>query len=168
MNTWYTTPRCAIVGIGVSLSELSVLGSNLCIGTTETPTKASKYYGGELRKETASALTNVAIAVEGVNLQNEKEALACAVLQRASGTGPRVKWGSSASPLHKQASSVAGNEPFGLSTFNASYSDSGLFGVVLCSTPNIAGSVSKSEKISILTINMIVYQLQLKFSFNFS
>lgn len=87
-------------------------------------------------------MTSVAIAVEGVSLKNEKDALACAILQRASGSGPRVKWGSSPSSLHKQVSNAAGREPFGLSTFNASYTDSGLFGVVLCSTSNVAGFVS--------------------------
>ncbi|CAL7941467.1 unnamed protein product [Xylocopa violacea] len=86
------------------------------------------------------------IAVEGVSLKNEKDALACAVLQRASSGVPRVKWGSSSSPLYKELSSVAGTEPFGAQTFNASYTDSGLFGVVLCSPPNISGSVTKAAK----------------------
>ncbi|CAL7941463.1 unnamed protein product [Xylocopa violacea] len=145
-NTWCTTPRCAVVGTGVSLEELAALGSNLSIASAENANEASKYCGGEIRKETNSSLTNVAIAVEGVSLKNEKDALACAVLQRASSGVPRVKWGSSSSPLYKELSSVAGTEPFGAQTFNASYTDSGLFGVVLCSPPNISGSVTKAAK----------------------
>ncbi|PBC33158.1 Cytochrome b-c1 complex subunit [Apis cerana cerana] len=144
VNTWCTAPRCAVVGTGVSLSELTALGSNLSIGSTDNTNEESKYYGGEIRKETGSDLTSVAIAVEGVSLKNEKDALACAILQRASGSGPRVKWGSSPSSLHKQVSNAAGREPFGLSTFNASYTDSGLFGVVLCSTSNVAGFLTKA------------------------
>lgn len=121
------------------------MGSNLSVESADNANEPTKYYAGEVRKETTSSLTSVAIAVEGVSLENEKEALACAILQRASGNGPRVKWGCSPSSLQKQLSSIAGSEPFGLSTFNASYTDSGLFGVVLCSTSNVVGSVSGTE-----------------------
>ncbi|CAK9834466.1 Cytochrome b-c1 complex subunit 2, mitochondrial [Anthophora retusa] len=145
VNTWCTAPRCAVVGTGISLTELTSLASSLDIGSADNANQPSKYHGGEIRKETASDLANVAIAVEGVNLTSEKDALACAVLQRATGSGPRVKWGTSGSPLCKEVSSVAGTEPFGLSTFNANYSDSGLFGVVLCSQPNIAGPLAKAS-----------------------
>ncbi|CAL7941465.1 unnamed protein product [Xylocopa violacea] len=134
-------------GLGYSLfCPEHQIGSNLSIASAENANEASKYCGGEIRKETNSSLTNVAIAVEGVSLKNEKDALACAVLQRASSGVPRVKWGSSSSPLYKELSSVAGTEPFGAQTFNASYTDSGLFGVVLCSPPNISGSVTKAAK----------------------
>lgn len=102
-------------------------------------------------------MTTVAIAVEGVSLKNENDALACAILQRASGSGPRVKWGSSPSSLHKQVSSAAGREPFGLSTFNASYTDSGLFGVVLCSTSNVAGFVSNIKHYNYNKYNFHIY-----------
>ncbi|KAK1129669.1 hypothetical protein K0M31_019383 [Melipona bicolor] len=143
VNTWCTAPRCAVVGTGVSLAELSALGSNLSIESTDKPNEATKYHGDEIRQETSASLTNVALAVEGVSLKNEKEALACAILQRTSSGATRVKWGSSPTSLHKQLSSVAGSEPFGASTFNASYTDSGLFGVVLCSTPDTIGSLTK-------------------------
>ncbi|XP_054009054.1 cytochrome b-c1 complex subunit 2, mitochondrial [Hylaeus anthracinus] len=144
VNTWCTAPRCAVVGTGVSLSELSAFAANLELGSGDPTNEASRYYGGEIRKERSSDLTNVAVAVEGVTAKNEQDALACAVLQRATGAEPRVKWGGSASPLQKQLSSAAGTEPFAVSTFNASYSDSGLFGVVLCSTPNAAGSLTQA------------------------
>ncbi|CAD1480757.1 unnamed protein product, partial [Heterotrigona itama] len=142
VNTWCTAPRCAVVGTGVSLAELSALGSNLSIKSADKPTEATKYYGDEIRKETCASLTNVALAVEGVSLKDEKEALACAILQRTNGV-TRVKWGSSVTSLHKQLSRVAGSELFGALTFNASYTDSGLFGVVLCATPDIIGSLTK-------------------------
>ncbi|KOC68706.1 Cytochrome b-c1 complex subunit 2, mitochondrial [Habropoda laboriosa] len=145
-NTWCTTPRCAVVGTGVSLTDLTTLASNLSINTAVNSDESSKYCGGEIRKEAASDLTKVALAVEGANLKSDKDALACAVLQRASASGPRVKWGVSGSPLYKEISSIAGAEPFGLSTFNASYTDSGLFGVVLCSQPDLAGSLTKASR----------------------
>lgn len=144
VNTWFTGDKCAVVGIGVPLSELIAFGTNLAIGSKDSANEASKYCGGEIRKETASDLTNVAVAVEGVSLKNEQDALACAILQRASGMGPRVKWGNSASPLYQCVSNAAGSDLFALSTLNASYSDSGLFGFVLCSSPNIAGSLTKA------------------------
>ncbi|XP_043516910.1 cytochrome b-c1 complex subunit 2, mitochondrial [Frieseomelitta varia] len=142
VNTWCTAPRCAVVGTGVSLAELSALGSNLSIQSADKPNEAIKYHGNEIHQETCASLTNVALAVEGVSLKNEEEALACAILQRTSSV-TRVKWGSSPTSLHKQLSCVAGSELFAASTFNASYTDSGLFGVVLCSTPDIIGSLTK-------------------------
>ncbi|XP_076240570.1 ubiquinol-cytochrome c reductase core protein 2 [Calliopsis andreniformis] len=144
VNTWFTAPKCAVVATGVPLSELTAFAMNLEIGSEDRSTESSKYCGGEVRKERASDLTNVAIAVEGASLKNENEALACAILQRAAGTGPRVKWGTSVSPLSKTVASAAGSDLFALSSLNASYSDSGLFGIVLCSAPNIAGALTKA------------------------
>lgn len=104
--------------------------------------EAAKYHGGELRKERSSELSTVAVAVETAGLKKEKDALTCALLQRAIGSGSRVKWGSSVSPLHKAVSGTTSADQFALSAFNASYSDSGLFGFVLSSVPSVAGSVS--------------------------
>ncbi|XP_033335761.2 ubiquinol-cytochrome c reductase core protein 2 [Megalopta genalis] len=144
VNKWFTGPKCAVVGTGVSLSELTALANNLSIGTEDCAIEPSRYYGGEIRKERASDLASVAVAVEGVSLKNEKDALACAVLQRASGAGPRIKWGCSPSPLQKELLKIAGSDPFAISSLNASYSDSGLFGFIICSAPNIAGNLTKA------------------------
>ncbi|XP_076643473.1 ubiquinol-cytochrome c reductase core protein 2 [Halictus rubicundus] len=154
VNTWFTGPKCAVVGTGVSSSELTALANNLTIGSEDRAVEPSKYCGGEIRKERVSDLTRVAVAVEGVSLKNEKDALACAVLQRASDAGPRVKWGCSGSPLQKQLVSAAGSDPFALSTFNASYTDSGLFGFILCSTPNVAGALTKAACGWLKTLNL--------------
>lgn len=85
-------------------------------------------------------------------MNKEKDVLALAVLQRALGTGPQVKWGSSVSPVYKTVSGIAGKQSFAVSAFNAVYSDSGLFGFIICSEPDIAGSVS-----TILTVIIIKY-----------
>ncbi|XP_011639291.1 cytochrome b-c1 complex subunit 2, mitochondrial isoform X1 [Pogonomyrmex barbatus] len=144
VNTWFTGSKCAVVATGVSLSDMTQFASNLKMSSEDNTMEPTKYYGGELRKERSSELSTVAVAVEAVSLDKEKDALACAVLQRAISSGPRVKWGSSVSPLHKAASGVASTDQFALSAFNASYSDSGLFGFILSSVPAVAGSVTKA------------------------
>lgn len=124
------------------MSDATEFASNLKVGSAENTVAAAKYHGGELRKERSSELSTVAVAVEAAGLNKEKDALAYAVLQRAMGTGPRVKWGSGVTPLQKAAAGTTNADEFALSAFNASYSDSGLFGFVLSSVPGIAGSVS--------------------------
>lgn len=154
VNTWFTGPKCAVVGTGVSLSELTALANNFTIGSEDRAVEPSKYSGGEIRKERSTDLTNVAVAVEGANMKNDKDALACAILQRATDAGPRVKWGSSGSPLQKQLESAAGSDPFALSTINASYTDSGLFGFILCSAPKVAGALTKVAYSWLKTLNI--------------
>ncbi|XP_020278498.1 cytochrome b-c1 complex subunit 2, mitochondrial [Pseudomyrmex gracilis] len=144
VNTWFTGSKCAVVATGVSLADLSKFASNLNVSSEDVAAQAAKYHGGELRKERFSDLATVAVAVEAPGLDKEKDALACAVLQRAAGTGPRVKWGTSVSPLQRDASGAASADQFAISAFNASYSDSGLFGFVLSSVPSVAGSVTKA------------------------
>lgn len=143
VNSWYTAPKCAVVAVGVPLPVISAFATNLELGSKDLANEPSKYYGGEIRQETGSSQTNVALAVEGISIKNEQEALACAILQRACGSEPRVKWGNSSRPLYNQIANAAGTDPFAASIFNASYSDAGIFGVLLCSTPDIAGSITK-------------------------
>lgn len=127
---------------GVPLSSVSQFATNLKVVSGDKAPEATKYYGGELRKERTSELATVAVAVEASGFNKEKDALAYAILQRAVGDGPRVKWGTSVSLLQRQVSSAASVDQFAISAFNASYSDSGLFGFVLCSMPSVTGSVS--------------------------
>lgn len=80
-------------------------------------------------------------------MKNTKEALAFEILQSALGTGPLVRWGNVAnSPLFKAASKVS-KAPFGLTTLNASYTDSGLFGFVVSGDPQTVSNVSTSNVI---------------------
>ena len=73
---------------------------------------------------------------------NSKDALAFAVLRYALGSGSAVKYGTGAGPLGK---AVAGsNEPLAISAFNAAYSDSGLFGVIISTTAENAKKVAVS------------------------
>ncbi|XP_014477322.1 PREDICTED: cytochrome b-c1 complex subunit 2, mitochondrial isoform X2 [Dinoponera quadriceps] len=144
VNTWFTGSNCAVVATGVPLSSVSQFASSLKVASGEKAPPASEYHGGELRKERTSELTTVAVAAEASGLNKEKDALAFAVLQRAIGSGPRVKWGTSVSPLQRKASGAANADQFAVSAFNASYTDSGLFGFVVCSMPDVAGSIVKA------------------------
>ncbi|XP_015176224.1 PREDICTED: cytochrome b-c1 complex subunit 2, mitochondrial [Polistes dominula] len=142
VNTWFTGSRCSVVATGAPFSEICSLASNLNVKSDNTQDIPTKYHGGELRKERNSSTATVAVAVESTGLNKEKDALALAVLQRAIGTGPQVKWGSSMSPIYKSASSAAGKQTFAISALNAVYSDSGLFGFIFSSEPSIAGSLT--------------------------
>ncbi|XP_063995727.1 cytochrome b-c1 complex subunit 2, mitochondrial [Diachasmimorpha longicaudata] len=144
VNTWYTGDRCAVVATGVSLSEISPLASRLQLGSGAGNTVPSNFKGGEIRKERNSPLASVALAVEGSGFDKETDALALAVLQKAAGTGPHVKWGTSTAPLQRAVASAAGSEPFAITSFNASYSDSGIFGFLLQAPANTVGSLTKA------------------------
>jgi ubiquinol-cytochrome c reductase core subunit 2 len=144
INTWFTGSKCAVVATGAALADATQFASNLKVGSEDNTVEAAKYHGGELRKERSSELSTVAIAVETAGLNKEKDVLVYAILQRAIGSGPRVKWGFSVSPLHKAVSGTTSTDQFALSAFNASYSDSGLFGFVLSSVPSVADSVIKA------------------------
>lgn len=143
-NTWLTESRCAVVASGMSLSEVSAFATNLNIASGTAQNEPSPYHGGEIRKERNSQLATVALAVEGGSLKNDKESLAFAVLQRAVGCGRRVKWGSVAATTCKEILAAGGSEPCVVSAFNASYTDSGLFGFVICAQPAAAGSITKA------------------------
>ena len=140
INNYCTASRCAIVGSGIPFSEVEALGGYIDVSSKECGDVSSKYYGGEIRKERDSELATVALAVEGASLQNHKDAVALAVLQKVAGEGPKVKWGGCNAPLYKALSSVG--EPFGATSFNASHSDSGLFGLIISAPSSTAGNVS--------------------------
>ncbi|XP_077260014.1 ubiquinol-cytochrome c reductase core protein 2 isoform X2 [Temnothorax americanus] len=144
VNTWFTGSKCAVVATGVALSDATLFASNLKVGSGDNAVEATEYRGGELREERSSALSTVSVAVEAAGINEDEDLLVYAVLQRAIGSGPRVKWGSSVSPLHKAVSGTTSTDQFALSPYYAFYSDSGLFGFVLSSVPSVAGSVTKA------------------------
>ncbi|EZA62468.1 hypothetical protein DMN91_003930 [Ooceraea biroi] len=144
VNNWFTGSRCAVVATGVPLSDLSSFAASLKVGTEDKAAQAAKYHGGEMRKERTSELSSVAVAVEAIGFNDRKNALVCAILQRAVGSGPRVKWGAGVSPLHKAVSSAGSADQFAISAYNAVYSDSSLYGFVLSTVPSLAGSLTKA------------------------
>ncbi|XP_011312476.1 cytochrome b-c1 complex subunit 2, mitochondrial isoform X2 [Fopius arisanus] len=144
VNSWYTGNRCAIVATGISLREITPLASELCLGSGSGNSTPTKFGGGEIRKERNSPLASVGVAVESTGFDKETDALAFAVLQKAAGTGPHTKWGTSTAPLQRAVASAAGSDPFAITAFNASYSDSGLFGFLLQAPANVAGPLTKA------------------------
>lgn len=137
----FTAGRTAVVGVGVDHQFLVGFAKSLKLKDGQdgavTP---SKYHGfGELRVDKAGSLAHVAVATQGGSLANQKEALAFAVLQYVAGAGASTKRGNVNGALGKVVTSAIGNEPFGFSAFNASYTDNGLFGFVLSAEAKSAG-----------------------------
>lgn len=140
VSSFHTGSRCAVTAVGIPLADLEGFASLLKVSSQHCDNTPSKYHGGEARKERNSQLASVAVAVEGASLKSYKDAIAFAVFQKVAGDGPRVKWGGCNTPLHKAVAS-AGQEPFAVSAFNASHTDSGLFGFILSAPSPYAGSV---------------------------
>ncbi|CAH0546911.1 unnamed protein product [Brassicogethes aeneus] len=137
----FTSGRAAVVGLGMDEAEVTKIAQSLHLGSGEGQTRPSPYKGGEVRSDKGGDLAFVAIAGEGASLANAKEALAFAVLQRAIGTGPQVKWSARDNGL---LSKVVGNAEFASSAINANYSDTGLFGVLVAVPAKNASSVVQS------------------------
>ncbi|XP_067830720.1 cytochrome b-c1 complex subunit 2, mitochondrial-like isoform X2 [Heptranchias perlo] len=129
----------ALVGIGVTLDHLTKAAQELFgskSGYGHAGAKA-QYCGGEHRDPNGESLVHAAIVSEGAALASP-EALAFAVLQQVLGTGPYVKRGKHVTSTLTQAINNSTNQPFSASAFNASYLDSGLFGVYTISQDRAA------------------------------
>ncbi|XP_061566923.1 cytochrome b-c1 complex subunit 2, mitochondrial [Cololabis saira] len=140
----FTTGRMALVGLGVQHSKLRQLGEGLSVHIGEgAPVAKAVYRGGELRVQNSDDLVHALIVSEG-GVAGSAEANAFTVLQRILGAGPHVKRGSSITSKLSQGIAKATTQPFDATAFNASYSDSGLFGVYTIAQPDSAGEVIKA------------------------
>uniref|UniRef100_A0A8C7XC10 Ubiquinol-cytochrome c reductase core protein 2a n=1 Tax=Oryzias sinensis TaxID=183150 RepID=A0A8C7XC10_9TELE len=125
----FTTGRIALVGLGVNHSNLRKVAEGLSVRSgAGAPVARALYRGGELRVQTNDDLVHALIVSEG-GVIGSAEANAFSVLQRILGAGPHVKRGSSITSKLSQGIAKATTKPFDATAFNASYSDSGLFGV---------------------------------------
>ncbi|KAM4829558.1 cytochrome b-c1 complex subunit 2, mitochondrial [Thomomys bottae] len=141
----FTSARMALIGIGVNHYVLKEIGEqflNMRGGLGLSISKA-KYLGGEIREQNGDSLVHAAIVAESAAL-GSNEANAFSVLQHVLGAGPHVKRGSNSTSLLHQAISKGSQQPFDVSAFNASYSDSGLFGIYTVSQAAAAGDVIKT------------------------
>ncbi|XP_069012043.1 cytochrome b-c1 complex subunit 2, mitochondrial isoform X2 [Embiotoca jacksoni] len=141
----FTSARMALVGLGVEHAVLKQVGEqflNIRSGAGTTGAKA-QYRGGEIRLPGTSSLVHSAVVSQSA-AASTSEALAFSVLQHLLGAGPRVKRGSGVSSKLVQGVAQATAEPFDVSAFNTSYSDSGLFGVYTISQAAAAGDVLKA------------------------
>nr|XP_056722588.1 cytochrome b-c1 complex subunit 2, mitochondrial [Euleptes europaea] len=142
----FTSARMALVGLGVSHSELKQVGEqflNIRSGAGSVGAKAS-YRGGEIREQNGDSLVHAVVVAEGA-ASGSKEANAFGVLQHVLGAGPLVKRGSSLTSKLIQGAAKATTEPFDASAFNVNYSDSGLFGIYTIAQPSAAGEVIKAS-----------------------
>ncbi|XP_026181604.1 ubiquinol-cytochrome c reductase core protein 2a [Mastacembelus armatus] len=138
----FTSGRMALVGLGVNHSALREVGEGLLSvrSGAGAPVIKSVYRGGELRVQNSDDLVHALIASEG-GVTGSTEANAFTVLQRILGAGPHVKRGSNITSKLSQGIAKATAQPFDATAFNASYSDSGLFGVYTIAQADSAGEV---------------------------
>ncbi|KAM7381913.1 hypothetical protein PAMA_012664 [Pampus argenteus] len=141
----FTSARMALVGLGIDHAVLKQVGEqflNIRSGAGTTGAKA-QYRGGEIRMASTSSLVHAAVVSQSA-AAGSSEALAFSVLQHLLGTGPHVKRGANTGSKLGQGVAKATADPFDVSAFNASYSDSGLFGVYTISQAAAAGDVIKA------------------------
>lgn len=149
----FTSARMALIGLGVShpvLKQVAEQFLNIRGGLGLSGAKA-KYHGGEIREQNGDSLVHAALVAESAAI-GSAEANAFSVLQHVLGAGPHVKRGSNATSSLCQAVAKGVHQPFDVSAFNASYSDSGLFGFYTISQAASAGDVIKAAYNQVKTI----------------
>ncbi|XP_070703626.1 ubiquinol-cytochrome c reductase core protein 2a [Pempheris klunzingeri] len=141
----FTTGRMALVGLGVKHSVLRQAAEALMSVRSGAGAPAAKavYRGGELRAQNNDNLVHSLITSEG-GVTGSAEANAFSVLQRILGAGPHVKRGSNITSKLSHGIAKATAQPFDATAFNASYSDSGLFGVYTIAQADSAREVIKA------------------------
>ncbi|XP_072312368.1 cytochrome b-c1 complex subunit 2, mitochondrial [Eucyclogobius newberryi] len=141
----FTSARMALVGLGVDHSILKQVGEQFLNIRSGAGTEGAKahYRGGESRLPSISGLVHSMVVSEGA-AAGGSDALSFGVLQHLLGAGPHVKRGSNISSKLCQGVAKATTDPFDVSAFNVSYSDSGLFGVYIISQSAAAGNVIKA------------------------
>eukprot|EP00063_Salmo_salar_P074723 XP_014049558.1 PREDICTED: cytochrome b-c1 complex subunit 2, mitochondrial-like [Salmo salar] len=141
----FTSARMALVGLGVNHSVLRQVGEQFLSVRSGAGVGGAKavYRGGELRVQNGAGLVHSLIASEG-GVTGSAEANAFSVLQRVLGAGPHVKRGSNVTSKLSQGIAKATTQPFDATAFNATYADSGLFGVYSIAQADSAGEVIKA------------------------
>ncbi|XP_066496631.1 cytochrome b-c1 complex subunit 2, mitochondrial isoform X2 [Tiliqua scincoides] len=141
----FTSARMALVGLGVSHSDLKQIGEqflNIRSGSGSAGEKA-KYRGGEIRDQNGHSLVHAAVVAEGAAM-GSAEANAFSVLQHLLGAGPLVKRGSNVTSKLAQGIVKATALPFDAAAFHVNYTDSGLFGIYTVSQASASGEVIKA------------------------
>ncbi|KAL6091328.1 hypothetical protein STEG23_018256 [Scotinomys teguina] len=135
----------ALVGLGVSHSVLKQIAEqflNMRAGLGLAGTQ-SKYCGGEIREQNGDNLVHAAVVAQNAAIGNT-EANTFSVLQHLLGAGSHIKRSTTTTSLLRQSVAKGSHQPFDVSVFNASYSDSGIFGVYTISQDAAAGDVIKA------------------------
>lgn len=133
--------RTTVVGTGIEHSLLVRYAKNLFLVANSDTATPSKYRTGDVREHAIGDLATVAIATQGAALTNQKEALAFAVLQIAAGSSRTAEPGLG---LLSAVASKSLKNPYTLNVLNSSYTDNGLFGLVLSGNADEVGSVNSA------------------------
>ncbi|KAG9289834.1 hypothetical protein G9A89_015414 [Geosiphon pyriformis] len=127
----YTTPNITIIGTGIDSKKLTSLidqyFKELSNGSSiiSSPTK---YFGGDSRIPIPSEKSHFVLAFPGA-ATGTSDFAALQVLRFILGAEKHTKWGEGVSPLAQSANKyLTGTRT---NTFNAGYSDTGLFGVYI-------------------------------------
>jgi ubiquinol-cytochrome c reductase core subunit 2 len=150
----FTTEKTALVGINIPHALLAKYGELLHLETgAGSSALASKFSGGEERRETGGGLAYIALAAAAPGATSVKEALAAMLLQRVLGSGPHVKRGTGQGKLAKAASAAsAGN--FAVGAIGPMYSDAGLLGAMIVAEGSAAGKVTAAVAAAIRSISV--------------
>ncbi|GAB5583002.1 cytochrome b-c1 complex subunit 2 [Prionailurus iriomotensis] len=152
----FTSARMALIGLGVSHPVLKQVAEQFLNmrGGLGLPSTKARYRGGEIREQNGDSLVHAALVAESATI-GSAEANAFSVLQYVLGAGPHVKRGSNATSSLYQAVAKGVHQPFDVSAFNASYSDSGLFGIYTISQAAAAGDKTQVIKAAYNQVKMI-------------
>ncbi|KAF6272528.1 ubiquinol-cytochrome c reductase core protein 2 [Rhinolophus ferrumequinum] len=149
----FTSARMALIGLGVGhpvLKQVAEQFLNVRGGLGLSGAK-TRYRGGEIREQSGDSLVHAAFVAESA-AAGSAEANAFSVLQHILGAGPHVKRGDNTTSALYQAVAKGIHQPFDVSAFNASYSDSGLFGIYTIAQAAAAGDVIKAAYSQVKTI----------------
>jgi len=135
----HTFTRTVLAGHGVDHATLLSLSRNFNLAKGHGPSHASKYFGGEARKDCGGDLVTIAIGGESTPASNVKEAMAFTILGKIMGSGPVIKRGSLSGKLGKAVSKIEGQKAVG--GFNVAYQNTGLAGAVVICEASIASNV---------------------------
>lgn len=166
VDNHFVSNRSAVVGLGIEHDRLlEYVDKHFSLGRGDRgQTGESKFIGGQTRIDANLPNTYVAIATEGVgyvltcsakrraipNIQfrcrakNTKDVLALSLLQEILGTGPRVAFGDCRDTVLGEKVASTTTEPFSVSAFNITHSDTGLFGLTVTACPKDIGQAVRA------------------------
>lgn len=140
----FTNNRVTLVGLGLKHEDLvrNTELVRLAAGSASFARQKPKFISSEIREDNDAELVHAAIGLEGASISS-KELLSSGIISHAFGASAnRIKHSSGSSKLAKVALSQA-SQPAVASSFNANYSDTGLFGFHVVANKNDVGKVVK-------------------------
>jgi ubiquinol-cytochrome c reductase core subunit 2 len=135
----YTGGNISVIGSGVDHAALVELVENSFADVAagdDIPPQPAAYYGGfESRVDAAADAAYFGIGFKGA-AAGAPNAPAMQVLSAILGAPPALKWGSAASANKLSAVVAAASATATVTSFNASYSDAGIVGIIVKAAPD--------------------------------